>query len=304
MSDPNPLFSIVVPTYNRSSEVTRTINYLINQSYKGYEIVVVDDCSTLPIVKEQFKLPVKVVTNIINRGAAFSRNIGVKHAIGKWILFLDDDDVFLNNKLIYIKNMIDKNPECNFIYHRSLIKMVNESVEYESKPERSTNKLTFNNMLIRNQVGGTSTFAIKKELFDSINGFDDFMFALEDYEFLLRLVKNKGFKPCYIDKVLSDYNCITKKSSVSKDLSNTIQALDYIEKVHLNDIKYNSPLYKNYAINRLKIIALLKVMKLDRGCSTIYFKLFKINKNPLYLFIALLSLISPKSIILIKSFIN
>ncbi len=304
VTNSNPLFSIIIPSYNRKFEVTQTVNQLKKQNYSNYEVIVIDDCSTDKLAQEHFDTSVTVITNTINRGAATSRNIGVISAKGKWIVFLDDDDEFLANKLSELSTIIDENPNINFIYHKALIKMINESIEYETKPESDIEQLTLENMLISNQVGGTSVFTIKKLLFEQSNGFNAKLSALEDYEFLIRLTKTEGFKPYYIDKTLSNYICITKKSSVSKNYDSTIQALEYIEKKYVNKIKDNEILRKNIQINNLKIIGFMQTVNLDKSCAKTYLKIFKKNRSFIYLLIAIVGVISPRYIILMRGYIK
>lgn len=304
MADVNLLFSIIIPSFNRKYEVIKTVNQLKKQTYHDYEIIVVDDCSTDKLVQEYFNTSVTIITNTTNKGAAISRNIGVVNAKGKWIVFLDDDDEFLANKLNVLSTVIDKNPDRNFIYHKALIRMINESIEYETKPESNIEQLTFENMLLSNQVGGTSVFAIKKQLFEKVNGFDSKLSALEDYEFLIRLTVTKGFKPYYVDETLSNYICITKKSSVSKSYYATTQALEYIEKKYVNGIKDNPKLKINIRVNHLKIIGFMQTVNLDKSCAKTYWKIFNKNGNLLYLLTATVGVISPSYIIKMRKYIK
>lgn len=304
MINTNPLFSIVIPSYNREVEVVQTVNHLKKQTYSNYEVIVVDDCSTIKLVETQFNTTVTLITNAINQGAAVSRNIGAISAKGEWIVFLDDDDEFLANKLSMLSTVIDKNSDINFIYHKALIKMINESVEYETKPKSNIEQFTFENMLISNQVGGTSVFAVKKSLFEQASGFDSKLSALEDYEFLIRLTTSKGFKPYYIDEILSNYICITKKLSVSKSYDATTQALEYIEKKYIRVLGFDSKLDHKVKINQLKIIGFMQTVNLDKACAKTYLKIFKKDRSLIYLITAVVGVISPRYIILMRGYIG
>lgn len=90
------MFSIIVPSYNRKSEIPALLESLTQQTYKGFEVVIVDDHSKEPVVVEKpYPFKVNVIRNETNQGAAESRNVGACAALGEWLLFLDDDDRLL-----------------------------------------------------------------------------------------------------------------------------------------------------------------------------------------------------------------
>ena len=100
------IISIIMPAYNSSKTIEESIKSVINQSYKDWELVIVDDCSkdgTVDLVnkiKEKHEdLNIKLYRNPENKGVAFSRNFGVKMAEGNIIAFLDSDDLWTRDKL-------------------------------------------------------------------------------------------------------------------------------------------------------------------------------------------------------------
>lgn len=93
----NLLFSIIIPTYNRASFIGKTIQSVLNQTYKNFEIIVVDDGSTdntEEIIKNINSKKIKYL-KIQNSERAFARNFGTRHSFGDYITFLDSDDVLL-----------------------------------------------------------------------------------------------------------------------------------------------------------------------------------------------------------------
>ena len=96
------LVSIVMPCFNTAQYIGDSIRSVINQTYDNWELLIVDDCSTddsIFIIKE-FKEPrIKLFQNEKNSGAAVSRNYALREAKGRWIAFLDSDDVWSNEKL-------------------------------------------------------------------------------------------------------------------------------------------------------------------------------------------------------------
>lgn len=96
------LVSIIMPNYNSKKYVEQTINSVISQTYQNWELLFVDDCSTdgsLEIVRSFGDERIKIFQNETNSGAAVSRNYALREAKGKWIAFLDSDDLWEPTKL-------------------------------------------------------------------------------------------------------------------------------------------------------------------------------------------------------------
>lgn len=96
------LVSIIMPSYNSSKYIKSSIESVQNQTYKTWELIIVDDCSvdnTVDIIKNIDDDRIYLYTNESNRGAALSRNRALRKARGRWIAFLDSDDIWLPNKL-------------------------------------------------------------------------------------------------------------------------------------------------------------------------------------------------------------
>ena len=99
MSD---LVSIIMPSYNTGKFIKETINSVLNQTYNNWELIIVDDCSTddtEKIVNTIKDNRIKFLKNNTNSGAAISRNRAIKEAKGKWIAFLDSDDLWKKEKI-------------------------------------------------------------------------------------------------------------------------------------------------------------------------------------------------------------
>lgn len=98
----NNTVSVVVPVYNAAKCISDTIMSVKNQSYKDFELILVDDGSTdetLSIMKEYECENIHVLSNTEGKGAADARNCGIKAAGGRYIAFLDADDMWLCDKL-------------------------------------------------------------------------------------------------------------------------------------------------------------------------------------------------------------
>lgn len=115
------LVSIIMPTYKCGRFIVESIKSVQSQSYRDWELIIIDDCSdddTIRKVQElqTFDKRIQIYENERNSGAAVSRNLALKKAKGRWIAFLDSDDLWDPKKLVkQIKFMVDNN--YSFSYH-------------------------------------------------------------------------------------------------------------------------------------------------------------------------------------------
>lgn len=113
----NLRFSVVIPTYNSAKEVVRTIQSVREQTFKNYEIIVVDDCSTDNtyeiLLKEQ---NIRLIRNSKNIRAGGARNKGIEEAKGEYIIFLDADDYLAEKETLQKINDVIGNEKTDIVY--------------------------------------------------------------------------------------------------------------------------------------------------------------------------------------------
>lgn len=112
MANDYGLVSIVMPSYNSEKYIKDSIQSVLDQTYKNWELLIVDDCSTdrtVEIIKSFKDERIKFFQNDTNSGAAISRNKALREAKGKWIAFLDSDDIWASIKLEEQLNFMDEN---------------------------------------------------------------------------------------------------------------------------------------------------------------------------------------------------
>lgn len=133
-------FSIIIPTYNRSHLILNTLDSIKNQEFKNCEIIIVDDGSTdntKEVVGSYIKdnqLKNWYYYQKINGERGAARNYGVKKASGKWITFLDSDDLFYPNHLLVASNFISKHKDVN-VFH--------SAYEFRNQLNGSVRKVTY-----------------------------------------------------------------------------------------------------------------------------------------------------------------
>lgn len=125
------LVSIIMPNYNSEKFIRETVNSVINQTYKNWELIIVDDCSTdnsLEIVGQISDERIRVVRNDKNCGAAVSRNNAIALASGRFIAFLDSDDVWDENKLSKHLSFMVKTDSVFSFTHYTVVNSEGETV--------------------------------------------------------------------------------------------------------------------------------------------------------------------------------
>lgn len=183
----NPLFSIIIPTFNRAEELKNAIKSVLNQQIEDFEIIIIDDASTdhtKSIIEQFTDNRIFSFSKSINEERAKARNFGIKKAKGDYITFLDSDDVIYSNFLSEGMKLIKKfnNPEWMHLAYEirdnngKLIERRNRRKNNLGKSLLSGNHLSCVGIIIRKDI-------IKKNHFNE----DPVIIGSEDYLLWLKL---------------------------------------------------------------------------------------------------------------------
>ena len=112
---PEPLVSVIIPTHNRKELLLNAVKSVLAQTYPTYEIIIVDDYGNADIALKEYVDVVRIIRIPHTPYPAEARNIGLEHAFGKYIAFLDDDDTWLPEKLSYQIEVLEKNPDIGLV---------------------------------------------------------------------------------------------------------------------------------------------------------------------------------------------
>lgn len=200
-----PFFSIIIPTFNRKNLLKIAVNSVLNQSFKDFELIIIDDGST-DKTKEMIK---SIKDNRIkyfyqkNKGVSCARNKGIKKAAGKYIAFLDSDDRFTKYKLEIVYETIKKYPKFK-IFHTNELWYRNGKILSQKKHHAKPDGDVFDKALKLCCIS-ISTAVIEKNIFEKAGLFDEKLPACEDYDFWLRTACK------YQVKLISD--CLTIKEA-------------------------------------------------------------------------------------------
>lgn len=184
--------SIILPTYNRKHCIKRAIDSVLNQTYKDFELIIVDDGSTdgtEEYIASMQELKIRYIYNTKNVGTSEARNIGIRAANGEYIAFQDSDTVWVENKLekqVTYMNSLDS--RVGMIYSPYKRIYPEYSIVYPSLDvpiaEKNGDILRF---LLEHPLVDTPTMMIRKNVLSEVGGFNSEMKALEDYELSIRI---------------------------------------------------------------------------------------------------------------------
>ncbi len=181
-----PLVTVIIPTYNRGWVVQEAIDSVLDQDFRDYELIVVDDGSN-DNTREILGAYGNAITVLqqSNRGVSAARNRGIAEAAGRLIAFLDSDDLWLPRKLTTQVNFFEENADA----------VINQTQEIwirngaRVNPKKRHHK--FSGMIFERSLAlclvSPSAVMIKKSLFDAVGVFDENLTACEDYDLWLRI---------------------------------------------------------------------------------------------------------------------
>ncbi|MGA4605143.1 glycosyltransferase family 2 protein [Pseudoalteromonas maricaloris] len=188
-------FSIVIPTYNRCDMLCRAINSVASQSYKNFEVIIVDDGNTVSDdVFNSYDFQITLIKNRTNRGAAESRNIGVRAAKGKYISFLDDDDEFAATFLNATHKVLEESlPEVAYCW--SAVEHCYydaQDLSYSSRNQSFASKYKNKEKLFESalSIGLGYGVTVKREALFDVGLLDVRYTTVEDTELFIKLLLN------------------------------------------------------------------------------------------------------------------
>lgn len=222
--------SIVMPNYNGEKYLSETLESIMLQTYPFWELLFVDDCSTdrsVEIVESYHDDRIKIFKNDVNSGAATSRNRALREAKGKWIAFLDSDDLWEPDKLLTQLNFMIKG-RYSFSYTRY------SQIDSESEPlniEIFGPKLVTKKKMFRYAYVGCLTVMYNAETVGLIQ-VEPTLKSRNDYAIWLKVCKKAD---CYLlDQSLAKYRIrkdSLSHSGFSKSLINQYKLFRFGEKM-------------------------------------------------------------------------
>lgn len=229
------LVSVIIPTYNREKTLERAVNSVLSQTFKNFEVIIVDDNSTdntMSLISryENNDFRIRYLQHHKNLGAQAARNTGIKEAKGKWIAFLDSDDEWLPEKL-------EKNLECAYSQNVPVV----HSECYKKYEDDNSLKLfgvpkLFGNVypkLLSSPGPVFPALLVRKECFEHINYLDEKIVSYQEWDTSIRLAELYPF--AFIEEPLFIYH-YHAGDTISKDMRRDVDGWRQIVEKHRNEI--------------------------------------------------------------------
>jgi glycosyltransferase involved in cell wall biosynthesis len=230
------IVSVIIPTYNREKFIGDAIQSVLNQNFPGFEIIVIDDGSTdhtADVVRAFKSQEIRYIYQP-NCGRSNARNHALGLARGRYIAFLDSDDLYLPGKLLLQVAYMEANPKVGMIYTSA--RCVDENgVPIMDKYEATASGWIYERIAFFVPVTITlPTVMVRREVFDKVGSFDEAMERFEDTDIWRRISKH------YQISALNEQTCLLRthrdNALAAQDPAKIAEALNYyIEKIGRED---------------------------------------------------------------------
>lgn len=219
------LVSIIIPTYERPTNLIRCINSVIAQDYDQIEIIVVDDNGIGTDFQKETQLlleeyiiskKIKYLAHTTNKNASAARNTGFRISKGEYINFVDDDDVLGRDKIRRQIEFLETNDQFDAVYCDTVIQS-GSNILKRINPEKVYD---LSDILLEKVFFNTSTVLFRRTVIEELGGFDESFRRHQDWELYIRYLRKHVFGKAYCQPLIkySSENIITSNPRISVDL--------------------------------------------------------------------------------------
>lgn len=266
-----PAFSVIIPTYNRGQLISRAVDSVLNQTFKDFELIIVDDGSeddTRKIIEEYIEKDDRIQYFYKKNGGQNSAlNVGLRHAKGTYVAFLDSDDRWLKKKLEKVFDKFQTDIEIGVVYHRT--GFVNKG-KLQTINEDYLEGYIYKEVLEQEFLSSPTSFAAKRECFTQLGGYDETFLRFQDDDMCFLLAKN--YKIGVVKEVLgvlggeandrvSDNPVKTANYYVILINKYKKDILEVCGKQKLADMYYKAAMNYSYILSREKTKKMFSLMK-------------------------------------------
>jgi glycosyltransferase involved in cell wall biosynthesis len=196
-----PYFSVILPTYNRPQLVLTALKSIETQGIHGIEAVVVDDHSDIPYPDLHLgNASVKYFRLNENSGVSAARNYGVRQATADWLVFLDDDDQLAPGYLQFLKKRIEQDVGGNYGFYWSSVCILEDGQSTRTRTWPTSFRSREHLFSHAISIGASFGFAVRRQLFLEVGGFDPQFPVAEDVELVTKLLAREAL-PGYLPYV-------------------------------------------------------------------------------------------------------
>jgi glycosyltransferase involved in cell wall biosynthesis len=255
------LVSVVIPCYNQAHFLGEAIESVIRQTYRHFEIIVIDDGATDNTSEVAAGYAEVRCVRQENQGLSAARNRGLSESKGAYLVFLDADDRLLPHALETGVRYLDAHPRCAFVSgHCQYIAFDGTPLETSLQPHPE--KDHYQALLLNNYIWMPGTVMYRRTIFESVKGFDTSLNACEDYDFYLKAARSF---PVYCHgHVIAEYR--RHQTSMSANPARMLRAVlgvlraqhEHVRKnvrlreAHKAGIRYYQELYGEQLVNEVR----------------------------------------------------
>lgn len=262
-----PTISVIITTYNRADLLPRAIDSVLNQTYKDFELIIVDDGSTdnTREIVENFKQKDSRMVYIYqeNQGLPSALNKGLSVVRGEFIAFLDSDDEWLPLKLEKQYLILKENNKYSGVTCYGNIIYESGSKKYYVSLLKQKNGATINDLLLGKFPAIPSSLLIKKEVINKTGYYDEFFKLSTDADMMIRIFKN-NFKIYVIEEPLFNYFIHQKNLTGITAESKTLSIRQRIKEAERLILKHQDVYNKIKPAKSLMLRYLSTYYKLDK----------------------------------------
>lgn len=254
-----PLVSVIIPNYNTAGYLVEAIQSVLESSFDSFEVIVVDDGGeelAAPAVEERFAGNEKIILiRQENKGLAGARNTGISAASGKYLVFLDSDDIVLPEKIATQYRFLENHPEVDVVYSLSDW-FLHDDVNSRKKANFPVYEGDiFSNLLYGNFIHVNAAM-VRKEKVEQAGCFNERYRELEDWDLWLRMAVNGSRFNC-IHTVLSLVRL--RKGSMTSNQLKMDRAMVKVLQQLLPLLKKNQHFYEQVKVGYFHALHLFKI---------------------------------------------
>lgn len=221
------MVSIILPVYNGGNYVGKAIDSILSQTYKDFELIIVNDCSTdntLDIIRKYEKIDsrIKVYSNTTNQKLPKTLNNGFKHASGEYWTWTSDDNTYHMDALERMVHVLDDNSQIDLVYADfSVVDMEGNLIKELKLGEPGE-------IIFGDNIG--ACFLYRQSLAERVGTYDPYAFLAEDYDYFIRCYFESEGAFYHLKENLYNYGCHDQNLSATRKMEISHKAFEVMMK--------------------------------------------------------------------------